>query len=48
MKILRTDPMESNNLAVDKNYVEIKEHLLKRYDNYLNTLQNDSDGMIVD
>ncbi len=37
---IKTDPLESHNLARDKRYTEIKEQLQERYRHYLDTLQN--------
>jgi len=36
---VRVDPMESNNLANDVNYIEIKDQLKKRYNYYLKSMQ---------
>ncbi len=36
---IRVDPLESNNLANDVNYVEIKDQLKEKYNYYLNSLQ---------
>jgi hypothetical protein len=33
------DPLESNNLAHDPNYLEVKDQLLERYNYYLGSLQ---------
>jgi len=36
---IKTDPLESHNLAHDEHYTEIKKQLQKRYQHYLDTLQ---------
>ncbi|MCP4312490.1 MAG: sulfatase-like hydrolase/transferase [Bacteroidetes bacterium] len=36
---IKDDPMESNNLAHDPDYVEIKNQLMERYDRYMESLQ---------
>jgi arylsulfatase A-like enzyme len=36
---IKTDPLESHNLARDVNYIEIKKQLRQRYNYYLSTLQ---------
>jgi len=40
---IRVDPFESNNLANDVNYIEIKDQLKERYNYYLNSFKNKSD-----
>lgn len=36
---IRIDPLESNNLVYDENYIEIKDQLIERYNYYLNSLK---------
>jgi arylsulfatase A-like enzyme len=36
---IKTDPLESHNLANDVKYTEVKNQLRQRYDYYLSTLQ---------
>ena len=36
---LKNDPFESENLAHDANYLEVKDQLLERYNYYLGSLQ---------
>jgi choline-sulfatase len=36
---VKADPMETNNLANDTNYHEIKSQLRERYDHYLGSMQ---------
>jgi len=36
---LKVDPQESQNLAHDPNYLEVKDQLLERYNYYLGSLQ---------
>jgi len=38
---LKEDPLESQNLINDTNYIEIKNHLLERYNYYLTTLNKE-------
>lgn len=40
---IKVDPMEVQNLAKDENYSEIKDHLRKRYDDYLYSFNNEPD-----